>query len=177
MTMSAPCSTSRSTSSERLATVGRVLLVAAPVAATDDLDVDRVTEGAVERRGVLGRIGEDRRPRGDRRRRGPIGSRRPGRPSSRWAPRGRHPPRPGRRRRPGSAPRWRRCRPRRRSSSDAAVTVVGVLVQAEVRDQHELVAELADQAPERHLDDPVRVRGARADGVLGGGDAEEGDRA
>ena len=45
---------------QRLADVARVLLVGPAVAAAGDLDVDRLAERAVERRGVLGRVGEDR---------------------------------------------------------------------------------------------------------------------
>ena len=72
-------------------------------------------------------------------------ARRPGRPSSRSGRRR------GRRRRPGRPPpwrrsrAWRRCRRRRASSSDAAVAVVGVLVDAQVGHQHDVVAEVAAQ--------------------------------
>ena len=38
-----------------------------------------------------------------------------------------------------------------------AVSVVGVLVQAEIGDEDELVAEAVAQFPERHLDDAVVV--------------------
>ena len=48
----------------------------------------------------------------------------------------------------------------------AAVAVVGVLVDAQVGDQHDVVADVAAQVGERELHDAVRVEGAAADGVL-----------
>ena len=58
---------------------------------------------------------------------------------------------------------------------DAAVPMVGVLVHAQVGDEHELVAHLPAQVLERELDDPPRVPRAGALRVLAGGDAEEDD--
>ncbi len=54
----------------------------------------------------------------------------------------------------------------------AAVTVRGVLAEADVRDQHE-PGQLGPQRPERALDDPVVDPGARALVVLLLGHAEE----
>ena len=79
---------------QRLAPVARVLLVGPAVAAAGDGDVDRVAEGAVERGGVLRRVGQDGRPGRGRRRRARHGWRPPGRPSCRWAPPRRRRPRP-----------------------------------------------------------------------------------
>ena len=165
ITRSAPSAMSSATSRARLAAVRRVLLVGAPVA--DQRRVDRLPERPVERGGVLGRVGEDRR-------------RRRARP--RPAPRGRadlavhHPGRadqvgagirlgdaPSRR----SAPAWRRCRPRPSRVQHPAVAVVGELVQAQVGHQHEVVADLARRVGERDVEDAVRVGGLRADGVAG----------
>ena len=58
-------------------------------------------------------------------------------------------------------------------ADDAAVAVVGVLVDAEVGDEHHLVADLGAQVGERELHDAVGIPGAGALGVLVGGHAEE----
>jgi hypothetical protein len=55
----------------------------------------------------------------------------------------------------------------------AAVAVVGELVQAEVRHQHGLVAELRVQVPQGDVQDAVRVEAAGADRVLVFRDAEQ----
>ena len=122
---------------QRLAGVGRVLLVALAVAAVGDrARRPRRGTGRRARRRTWRRRRGSRCRRG-RRRRGRRGWRRPGRPSSRSAPRCR------RRRRPGPAPRWRRCsRVASLSTSPSAVTTpqwpwVGVLVDAQVGDEHE----------------------------------------
>ena len=49
---------------------------------------------------------------------------------------------------------------------DAAVAVVGVLVEAEVGDEHDRVAELVAQVAQGHLHDAVGVPGPRPVGVL-----------
>ncbi len=51
--------------------------------------------------------------------------------------------------------------------------MVGVLVHAEVGDEHHLVADLGPQVLEGELDDPLGIPGPRPFGVLGGGHAEE----
>ncbi len=56
---------------------------------------------------------------------------------------------------------------------DPAVAVVGVLVEAQVGDQHQPVAQLVGQPAQGHLDDAVRIAGPAADGVLGCGHPEE----
>ena len=56
------------------------------------------------------------------------------------------------------------------------MTVVGVLVEAVVGHEHEVVADLVAQAPQRHLHDAVGGVGARAAGVLRRGNAEEDHR-
>jgi hypothetical protein len=58
---------------------------------------------------------------------------------------------------------------------DAAVAVVGVLVEAEVGHDHQVVAHLVADVGQPHLGDPGRVPGRRTDRVLGRGDAEEDD--
>ena len=55
----------------------------------------------------------------------------------------------------------------------STVAVVGVLVQAQVGDQHGRVADLGGQPAQRHLDDPVRVVGRRAAAVLRRRDPEQ----
>ena len=57
----------------------------------------------------------------------------------------------------------------------AAVAVVGVLVEAEVGHEHEVVADLVAEVAQRDLDDAVGVPRLRALGVLVLGDAEEDD--
>ena len=59
----------------------------------------------------------------------------------------------------------------------AAVAVVGVLVDAQVGDQHDVVAEVAAQVGQRELHDAVGVEGAAADGVLARRHAEQHDGA
>jgi hypothetical protein len=59
---------------------------------------------------------------------------------------------------------------------DAAVAVVGVLVQAEVAKDHVVVAELLAQEPEGPLGDAVRIPRLGALGVLPVGDAEQHER-
>ena len=49
---------------------------------------------------------------------------------------------------------------------DAAVAVIGVLVDAQIGDQHEIVTDLGAQVAERHLDDALRVERRTAGGVL-----------
>ena len=91
---------------------GRVLLVRRAIAELRRA-LGRVAERAVERRGVLRGVGEDRDVGEAVAVQGRSGSRRPGRPSSRSArPHGRR-PRPGRPRSRRTARAWRRCRPRR----------------------------------------------------------------
>ena len=51
--------------------------------------------------------------------------------------------------------------------------VVGVLVDAQVGDQHDVVADVAAQVGERQLDDPVGVEGAAAERILARRDAEQ----
>jgi hypothetical protein len=61
-------------------------------------------------------------------------------------------------------------------ADEAAVTVRGVLAEADVADHGQLGMGLL-QRPQRHLHDPLVVVGPRAGLVLVGGDAEEQDRA
>ena len=61
-------------------------------------------------------------------------------------------------------------------SDDAAVPVVGVLVDAEVGDQHQLVTDRGSEVAQGNLHDAVVGAGSAALGVLDGGDAEEDDR-
>jgi hypothetical protein len=56
---------------------------------------------------------------------------------------------------------------------DPAVAVVGVLVDAQVGHEDDVVADLVAQVAEGHLDDAVGVPRLGALGVLAGGDAEE----
>ena len=53
------------------------------------------------------------------------------------------------------------------------MAVVGVLVHAQIGDQHDVVAEIGAQVGQCHLDDPVRVPGLRPDVVLVLGNAEQ----
>ncbi len=80
--MSAPSSTSSRASRSASCAVGRVHLVAAAVAERGRR-VGRLAERAVEGRGELGRVGQDRRVGRARPRRARRGSRRRGRPSCR----------------------------------------------------------------------------------------------
>ena len=59
----------------------------------------------------------------------------------------------------------------------AAVAVVGVLVDAQVGDQGDVVAEVAAQVGEGQLHDPLRVGRAAAGGVLDGRHTEQHDAA
>ena len=54
--------------------------------------------------------------------------------------------------------------------------MVGVLVETEVGHQHQRLAHLLLEIPQRHLDDAVPVPGLGALSVLAGGDAEEDHR-
>ena len=58
---------------------------------------------------------------------------------------------------------------------DAAVPVVGVLVEAAVRHHDQPIADLVAQVPQRQLHDAVRVPGLGALGVLAPRDPEEDD--
>ena len=60
---------------------------------------------------------------------------------------------------------------------DAAVAVVGVLVDAQVGDQHDVVADVAAQVGQGQLHDALGIEGAGADGVLGARHAEQHDGA
>jgi len=53
------------------------------------------------------------------------------------------------------------------------MAVIGVLVDAEVGDEHDVIADVVTQVAERHLHDAVRVPRARPFGVLGGRHAEQ----
>ena len=57
-----------------------------------------------------------------------------------------------------------------------AVAVVGVLVEAQVGHDHDVVAQVAAQVAQGHLHDPVGVPRLGARGVLAGGDAEQDER-
>ena len=140
--------------------VGRVHLVRAPVAELRR-GVGGLPERAVERGGVLRRVGHDRRLRERRPRRAPRGWPPPGRPS---CPTARPcPPRP-----PRARPRCARAaRASDRSCTGpvldhAAVAVARVLAQAHVGD-HEQIGDAVLHRPHRLLDDAVlRVRLAAA---------------
>ena len=141
---------------QRLTRVARVLLVALAVATAHDGDVDGVAEGPVERGGVLGGVGEDR------------GAHVPG--AVERAADGCDLPvhHPARRGDVGAG-----FGLRDRSSlvdleggvvvdvavgpDDAAVPVVGVLVDAQVGDEHHLVADLAAKVGEGELHDAGRI--------------------
>ena len=60
-----------------------------------------------------------------------------------------------------------------RMVEDAAMPVVGVLVEAVVSDEHEIVADLLPQIPQRDLHDAVGRVGTRPDRVLHGRHAEQ----
>ncbi len=171
--MSAPWAMSASTSTQRLAGVAPVLLVALAIAAADDRHVDGVAERPVQPARVLGRVGEDRHVGVARRRRARRGSRRPGRPSSRSARRRGRRPWPGRRRPWRRSRAWRRCRRRRRSSSTPQWpwSVYSSTHRSAIT--HHVVADVGAQVGERELHDAVRVERPRADGVLDGRDAEQ----
>ena len=144
---------------QRLAPVARVLLVAAAVPAIGDGHVDRVAERPVERRRVLGRVGQD----------GHVGV--PG-AVERGAD-GAHLPvhhpargdhvgpgqRPGRRPRVGRAPAWRRCR-RLPSDPSTPQWPWSVYSSRHRSAMSTRVAERPPQLGQRHLDDPVGVPGA-----------------
>ena len=157
-----------------LADVRRILLVSLPIAAVGDLDVDGVAKRPVERRGVLGGVGEDGRllvasivqGSADRRhlavhhpRRGGDGG-------------------PGICLGHGSSGVQFECgvivhRPV--PIQHATVAMVGVLVHAQVGHQNHVVAHLVTKVTQGHLDDAVRVPGLGADGVLAVGYPEEDD--
>ena len=170
--MSAPSATSSSISRERLAEVARVLLVGGAIAAVGDLDVDRLAERAVEGRGVLGGVGEDR----DVGVAGGVEGRADGGDLAVHHPRRGDHVDPGVGLRHGdlgvALERGVVVDPAV-GSDDAAVAVVGVLVEAQVGHQHDLAAEAVTQIGEGELHDAVGVGRARADGVLPVGDAEQ----
>ncbi len=141
ITMSAPSATSSATSTSASRPLRGIHLVAAPIAELRRA-LRRVAERSVQRRRVLGRVGEDRRGLVTRTRRARRGSRRPDRPSFRSARSRRRRLRPARSRSRRSARASRRCRPRASWRRQTAVTVVGVLVEAVVGHQHERVADL-----------------------------------
>ena len=60
---------------------------------------------------------------------------------------------------------------------DAAVTVVGVLVDAQIGHHHHAIADRLVQVCQGQLHNPLRIEGLRADGILGGRDPEENERA
>ena len=141
---------------ERLTTVARVLLVALAVATTHDGDVDGVAERPVERGGVLGGVGEDRGARVPLRverttyrrdlsvhhpaRRGDVGARRGLRD-----------------RRPGVQLEGGVVVHLAVGADDAAVPVIGVLVDAQVGDEHHLIADLTAKVGQGELHDAGRV--------------------
>jgi hypothetical protein len=134
-----------------LVAVGRVHLVAGAVPEPGRA-LGRLPERAVQAGGVLGRVGQDRQVGEPGLGRGRAGSRPPGRPSSRWARSPSPRPRPGRRRPAGTAPgsgRWPPPAPGRGpgvAGQHPAVAVVGVLAQAQVGDQGDVVAQVGARA-------------------------------
>ena len=161
---------SRPTSTQRLVRVGRVHLVGAAVAELRRR-VGGLAERAVEGRGVLGRVGQDRdlvvappRP-------APRGSRPPGRPS---CPRARPCPRRPRRGTPRSGPAAPASGSLSTSPSldDAAVAVAGVLAEADVGDDEQVGVVLL-QVAHGGLDRRLVVVGLGPDLVLVLGNTEQ----
>ena len=142
---------------ERLAAVRGIHLVAAPVAELRRA-LGRVAERPVQRRRVLRRVGEDRG-----RRRGPVSSS-AARIAPTWPsiiPLGATTSAPA----SACATAIARVALERRvvvdlavGVSDAAVPVVGVLVEAVVGHEHQRVADLVAQVAQRDLHDAVGVR-------------------
>ena len=155
---------------ERLATVGRIHLVAAPVAERRGA-VGRLAERPVERGGGLGRVGHDRGVGAPR----PIERRPDGRHLAVHHRRGRHDVRPGLGLAHGG-----RGQPLERgvvvdravAGQRSAMAVVGVLAQARVGDRDERDLEVA-QATQGLLHDAVRRPRTRPVRVLGIGQAEQ----
>ncbi len=164
------------------APVAAVLLVAGPVTTLGDGDVDCLAERAVEGRGVLGGIGEDRRVDVAV---GVEGTADGFDLAVHHPARGHH---------VGTGPGLgERHAPVELDGGVVVDLPVGpehpavpaqrVLVEAQVGHEHQLVAEGGAQLGERNLDDPVRIPGARAVLVLRhrhaeeheGGDAEVGE--
>ena len=154
---------------ERLADVGRVHLVAPPVA-EGRRRVGRLAERAVEGGGVLGRVGDDRQL---------LEALGVERPADRADAAVEHVARAD-----GVGARLGVAHGRLREQlerdvvqdlvalDDAAVAVRRVLAEADVGEEHE-PGGLLPQRPERALDDPVVVVGARRGLVLLLGDPEE----
>ena len=149
----------------RLAGVAPVLLVALAVAAPDDRDVDGIAERSVQRTRVLRGIGEDRHVvvtvgierAADRRHLSVHHAARCDdvRPGSRLGDGGL-----------GIDAERRVVVDHAVLVDDAAVPVVGVLVDTEVGHHHDVVAEIGTQITQRDLHDTVGVVRAASDGVL-----------
>ena len=60
-----------------------------------------------------------------------------------------------------------------RAVEDAAVAVVGVLVDAQIGHQHHSIADVGGKIGEAQLHNSLRVEGFRADGILGGRHPEQ----
>ncbi len=142
---------------ERFAAVRRVLLVVAAVAATGDLDADGLAERPVEGGGVLGGVGEDRRPDVPR----PVEGGPDRADLAVHHPRGRDEVGAGLGLGDGhlavAQDRGVVVDPAVRIE-DATVAVIRVLVKTAVGDEHELVADGVPQGAQGDLDDAVAGR-------------------
>ena len=156
----------------RLSHVVEVLLVGRAVAAIGDVHVDGVAKRPVERRGVLCRIRQDRH----------VGFAGLVERSTDRADLAVHHPRrrthvdprgglgPGHRRIPVEG---RVVVHRSVGTNETAMAVIGVFVEAQIRHQHDLIAEPVTQVAQRDLDDAVGVIGARTHRVLAFGNPEQ----
>ena len=170
--MSAPSARSLADLLHGLAGVGHVLLVALAIATAHDRHVDRVAERTVERRRVLRGVGEDR----GGVEAGVVERLADGEDLAVHHPRRRHDVGP----RTGLGDGDPLVELERGVVvgltvvvEHTAVAVVGVLVDAEIRDQHQVVAVVVAQVAQCQLDDAVGVPGLRPLGVLRGGDPEQ----
>ena len=170
--MSAPCSTSSATSRSASADVGRILLVGPAIAA--ERGGDGLAEGAIERRRVLHGIGEDRH----------IGG-------SRCVQRVPDCPDLAVHHAAGSDQMGASCRmqyrhlgvdldgcvivDRTRGSEHAAVSMIGELVETDIRHDQARVADLLAHRPNGCGQDAIRIERPGAARILVLGDAEEHD--
>ena len=159
----------------RFANISEVLLVGGTVAPADDGYVDRLAERSVERRGVLGGIRQDRHLGVTCEVEGGANCRH----LTIHHPRGRHDVHAGLGlgdRNLGIAAQGGIVVDGPVGAQQAAVAVVGVLVEAEVGHELDLVAESLAQSAQRQLHDPVGVRSTRPGRILGRRHSEEDGR-